>query len=201
MRMRVVGFTVVALLAGRLAAPAEAAAQYRSYHRLTDAVLVGATLGANSSGVDGFGGGPEATALVEIPIGDVVQLRAEGGAAVWRYHGEPFYGIEGSGMRRYRLTASFIRGDAPSASRRVRGYGGGGPGLYFHRFPKRPNGGSWGIHGLAGLDVLLPTVRSRWIVGAEVQLHLYGQPHAVADVTTRPMLAAHASVLLKYRLP
>ena len=199
--MRVLAFTLLALLTGRLAAPSEAAAQPRPYHRLTDAVVVGGTVGGNSSGAEGFTGGPEATGLVEIPLADIVQLRLEGGVAFWRYHGEPRYGIPGSGMRRARLTGSFIRGDAPAPHRRFRGYAGGGPGLYFFRFPARPNGGSWGIHGLGGVDVLLPTIRSNWIVGAEVQLHAFGQPRAVDDVTSRPMLAAHASVLVKYRLP
>jgi hypothetical protein len=198
--MRVIAFTLLALLTGRLAEPSEAAAQSRPYHRLTDAVVVGGTLGGNSSGTDGFTGGPEATGLYEIPLGDFVQFRVEGGAGFWRYLGEPLSGVPGSRMRRYRLTGSVIRGDALGPRRRVRGYAGGGPGVYVFRFPHRPNGGSWGVHGLAGIDVLLPTIRSNWIVGTEVQLHAFGQPRASYDVTTRPMIAAHASVLIKYRL-
>ena len=199
--MRVLAFTLLALLTGRLAMPPEGAAQPRPFHRLTDAVVVGGTVGGNSSGAEGFTGGPEATGLVEIPLGDIVQLRLDGGVASWRYHGEPRYGIPGSGMRRWRLTGSFIRGEAPAAYRRLRGYAGGGPGLYFFRFPARPHGGSWGVHGVAGADFLLPTIRSNWIIGAEVQLHAFSQPRAVDDVTSRPMVAAHASVVVKYRLP
>jgi len=37
--------------------------------------------------------------------------------------------------------------------------------------------------------------------GAEVQLHAMGQPKAPDAVTSIPMLGAHVSAVLKYRLP
>ena len=105
-------------------------------------------------------------------------------------------------MRRYRLTASVLRSrKPPSPNRRLAGYAGGGAGVYLYRFPSRPNGGAWGIHGVAGVEYLLPTMRSRWLAGGEVQLHVMGQPKAPGDVTVIPMVGAHVSAVLKYRLP
>lgn len=199
--MRVIAFTLLALLAGRLAAPSEAAAQYRPYHRLTDAVVVGGTLGVADSAAEVMAGGPEIGALVEVPIGDL-RLRGEAALAVWKYNGEAFYGIPGSRMRRHRLNASVIAAPAPlGPNGRLRPYGGGGGGFYFYRFPARANGGSWGIHGLVGAEYLLPTVRSRWILCTEAQLHAHAQPRSAGGGTPLPMLSGHLSVLLKYRLP
>jgi hypothetical protein len=200
MRMRSLGFTVVALLAGRLAAPLEAAAQYR-FTRATDGIVVGGTIGATDSGAAVMNGGPELGALIEVPIGNL-RLRGEAALAAWHYNGEPFAGIPGSRMRRHRLSASVLAAPAPlHPGFRLRPYAGGGGGFYFYRFPARPNGGSWGIHGLAGAEFLLPTARSRWILCTELQLHALSQPKGSHDVTALPMVAGHASVLVKYRLP
>ncbi len=65
--MRVLVITLLLVLAGRLAAPSEATAQY---HRLTDAIVVGGTVAAAGSGAESFAGGPEIGALIEVPIGD-----------------------------------------------------------------------------------------------------------------------------------
>ena len=197
--MRVIVLTLLVLFTLRLAAPAEALAQY---HRVTDALVVGGTLAAAGSGAAVLEGGPEMGALIEIPIGDTRRLRGEAAIGAWHFEGYPYYGVAGSGMRRHRLTVSVLRTrNPPSPNRRHSGYAGAGAGIYLYRFPSRPDGGAWGIHGIAGIEYLLPTMRSRWLAGGEVQLHAMGQPKAPGDVTSIPMLAAHVSLVLKYRLP
>ena len=197
--MRVVVLTLLVLFGGRLAAPAEAVAQY---HRVTDGIVAGGTLAAGSSGAEVLTGGPEIGGLIEIPMSDTLRLRGEAAVGFWHFNGHPHHGMAGSGMRRHRLTISVVRSRPPRRPAwRLAGYAGGGAGIYLYRFPSRPDGGAWGIHGVAGVEYLLPTIRSRWILGSEVQLHVMGQPRAPGDVTSIPMLVAHVSAVLKYRLP
>jgi hypothetical protein len=197
--MRVLVLTLFLVLAGRLAAPSEATAQY---HRLTDAIVVGGTLAAAGSGAESLAGGPEIGALIEIPIGDEYRLRGEAATGAWHFNGYPYDGVPGSRMVRHRFTASVVRSRRPvSPARRLAGYGGGGAGIYLYRFPARPDGGAWGIHGLAGAEYLLRTMRSRWIFGAEIQIHALGQPKTPREASVIPMLSAHAVALIKYRLP
>ena len=59
-----------------------------------------------------------------------------------------------------------------------------------------PMGDTLRLHGEAAVGM-----RSRWLAGAEVQLHAMGQPKAPDAVTSIPMLGAHVSAVLKYRLP
>jgi hypothetical protein len=197
--MRVFVLTLLLVLAGRLAAPSEATAQY---HRLTDGIVVGGTLAIAGSGAAVLTGGPEIGGLVEVPVGDRFRLRGEAAAGFWRFNGYASANIPGSRMRRHRFTASVLRSsNPPSPRRRLSGYAGGGAGVYLYRFPARPNGGAWGIHGLFGGEYLLRTMRSRWIAGGEVQIHAMGQPKAPGDVTWTPMLSAHVAAVIKYRLP
>jgi hypothetical protein len=197
--MRVPVLTVLLILAGRLAAPSEATAQY---HRLTDAIVVGGSVAAAGSGAESLAGGPEIGALIEVPIGDEYRLRGEAATGAWHFDGYPYDRVPGSQMIRHRFTASVVRSRwPPSPARRLAAYAGGGAGIYLYRFPARPDGGAWGIHGLAGAEYLLPTMRSRWILSGEVQLHALGQPRAPRDVTVIPMLGAHVAAVLKYRLP
>jgi hypothetical protein len=197
--MRVLVFTLFLVLAGRLAAPSEATAQY---HRLSDAITVGGTLTSAKSSSESLTGGPEIGGLVEFPVGDQYRLRGEAAAGFWHFDGYPYADIAGSPMRRYRLTASVLHSRLPpSPRRRLSAYGGGGAGLYFYRFPERPNGGAWGIHGVMGVEYLLRTMRSRWVAGGEVQLHAMGQPKAPDSPYSIPMLSAHVAAVVKYRLP
>ena len=76
----------------------------------------------------------------------------------------------------------------------------GGVGFYVNQLADGQDSGSWGGHGVAGIEILLPTRRSRWIVGGELQLHLFGEPRG-ARPETIPILAGHASLVVKYRLP
>ena len=136
------------------------------------------------------------------PIDNAVQVVTVDSAGFWHFNGYPDANIAGSGMRRYRLTASVLHSRMPpSPRRRLSAYGGGGAGLYFYRFPDRPNGGAWGIHGVMGAEYLLRTMRSRWVAGGEVQVHAMGQPKGPDSPSSIPMLSAHVSVLVKYRLP
>jgi hypothetical protein len=197
--MRVVLLVLLLLLTGRLVTPSEATAQY---HRLTDAVVIGGTLASAASGAEGLDGGPELGGLIEIPLGDTLRLRGEAATGLWHADGYPHAGIAGSDMWRHRLTVSVLRSRRPpSPAWRLSGYAGGGAGVYLYRFPSRADGGAWGIHGVAGVEYLLRTMRSRWIVAGEVQLHAMGQPKAPEEVTSIPMLGAHVSAVLKYRLP
>src|SRR5689334_16322023 len=106
--MRVLWLTLAFVFAGRLAAPSAATAQYftRPYVQLTDAIVVGGGVASTGTGSESVGGGPEVSGLVELPINDWLRFRGEAGAGAWRYGGEPYYNIQGSGMRRYRMTAS-----------------------------------------------------------------------------------------------
>lgn len=197
--MRVLVLTALLVLAGRLAAPSEATAQY---HRLTDAITVGGTLASAGSGSERFRGGAEIGGLVEVPLGDEFRFRGEAASGFWHYNGEPHDNVSASAMRRHRLTVSVLRTRMPPSPRfRLSGYGGGGAGIYLYRFPGRANGGGWGIHGVVGAEYLLRTMRSRWLVGGELQLHASGQPGPPGVPNTIPLLSAHAAVLVKYRLP
>lgn len=197
--MRVVLLTLLVLFTGRLAAPAEAVAQY---HRVTDGIVVGGTLATAGSGAEALTGGPELGGLIEIPLSDTLRLRGEAALGDWHFNGYPHAGIAGSSMRRYRLTASVLRSrQPPSPNRRLAGYAGGGAGLYLYRFPVRADGGAWGIHGVAGVEYLLHTARSRWLLGGEVQLHGMGQPKSPGEDASLPMVGAHVAAVLKYRLP
>ncbi len=197
--MRVLVLAVFLVLAGRLAAPSEATAQY---HRLTDAIVVGGTLASAGSGSDTLAGGPEVGGLIEIPVGDEYRLRGEAAAGVWHFNGYAYDRITGSAMRRHRLTLSVLRSrDVLGPSRRLAGYGGGGAGLYFYRFPSHPDSGAWGIQGVMGAEYLLPTIRSRWIVAGELQIHALGGPSGPDGLRGLPTLSAHVAALVKYRLP
>lgn len=196
--MRVMVLTVLALLTGRLAAPPAAMAQY---HRLTDAVAIGGTLASAGSGAQVMSGGPEVGGLVEIPIGDSLRLRGEAASGAWHFNGYPHDDIPGSRMQRHRFTVGVLRSRYPPApARRFSTYAGGGAGVYLYRFPYRSNSGSWGIHGIVGGEYLLRTMRSRWILGGEVQLQLLNEPTSPQG-TALPIASAHVAAVLKYRLP
>ncbi len=53
---------------------------------------------------------------------------------------------------------------------------------------------------MVGGEYLLRTMRSRWILGGEVQVHAMGEPKGPHDISL-PMFAAHIAAVLKYRLP
>jgi hypothetical protein len=195
--MRLIVLTLSLLLAGRLTVPAAALAQY---HRLTDAVAVGATLSSAGSASSVLSGGPEIGGLIEVPAGDRFRLRGEAATGLWRFNGYPYAGVPGSAMRRHRLTLSILRARMPPSPRqRLSGYGGGGAGIYLYRFPARADGGAWGLHGIVGAEYLLRTMRSRWVAGAELQLHAMGEPRGPDG--SLPMLSGHVTALIKYRLP
>jgi hypothetical protein len=195
--MRVLVLTLLLILAGRLATPSAAAAQY---HRLSDAITVGATAASAGAGTGRYAGGPEIGGLIEVPIGDEFRLRGEGASGFWHFAGYDFDGVPGSAMQRHRFSLSVLRARTPpSPARRLSGYGGGGAGIVLYRFPHQPDGGAWGIHGVAGAEYLLPTMRSRWIAGAEVQLQAMGGPRDAYGAL--PIVSAHIAAVIKYRLP
>ena len=72
--------------------------------------------------------------------------------------------------------------------------------VYLYRFPSRPDGGAGASTAWPGPMYLLRTMRSRSILGGEVQVHVMGEPKGPHDISL-PMFAAHIAAVLKYRLP
>jgi hypothetical protein len=201
--MRVLLLTLVFVLAGRLAAPSAAMAQYytRPHVHATDGVVVGGSFAGAETGFDPISGGRDLGTLVEVPISDEVRVRGEAAVGFWRYGADSYNGVPASRGQRYRFTASVIRSRiALSADQRLAPYVGGGMGLYVYDVPYPADKTRWGVHGLAGMEFLLPTARSRWMLGAEIQLHAAGGPQRPGTYSAS-WLVGQASLLLKYRLP
>jgi hypothetical protein len=201
--MRVLLLTLAFVLAGRLAAPSAATAQYytRPYVHAADGVVLGGSFTTAETGFDPISGGRDLGALVEVPIADGLRLRGEGAVGAWRYGADAYSGVPASRGQRYRLTASVIRSRFALTDRqRLSPYVGGGMGLYVYDVPYPADTTRWGVHGLAGLEFLLPTARSRWMLGGEIQLHVAGGPQRPGG-SSASWLVGQASLLLKYRLP
>jgi hypothetical protein len=201
--MRVLLLTLIFVLAGRLAAPSAATAQYytRPHVHATDGIVVGGSVTAAETGSEPISGGRDLGALVEVPLSDRLRLRGEAAVGSWRYGGSPYAGIPDSRGQRYRLSASVIRSRFPlTTAQRFAPYAGGGVGLYVYDVPYPADKTRWGIHGLAGGEFLLPAGRSRWILGGEIQLHVAGGPTRAGNYSSS-WLVGQASLLVKYRLP
>jgi hypothetical protein len=197
--MRILGLTLFLLLAGRLAAPSAASAQY---HYLPDAIVVGGQIGVTSPSQGRIGGGPELGGLVELPVGIRHRFRGEVATAFWDYRGDDYELATPESLRRHRVSGSWLTTLSPiSPADRLGSYAGWGGSAFVYRFDHRADSVAIGIHALFGVEYLLRTARSRWILGGEVQLHLLGEPTAPYGGDAMPMLGAHASVMLKYRLP
>jgi hypothetical protein len=191
------------VLAGRLATPSAAMAQYypRPYVHAADGIVVGGSFAAAETGTEPIAGGRDIGGLVEVPLGDVVRLRGEVAVGHWRYGADPYAGIPDSRGQRYRLTASVIRSPAPlSEGQRFVPYAGAGTGLYVYDVPYPADRTLFGIHGLAGGEFLLPTERARWVLGVEIQLHVAGGPQRPGSYGNT-WLVGQAGLVLKYRLP
>jgi hypothetical protein len=163
-------------------------------------IVVGGTLGADVASGDAYPAGPEIGGLVELPLRHDLRLRGEVALGFWDDDLPPFDGISDGDLRRHRISASIIKSlVAPTSRRRLGYYAGGGAGLYFYRFAQRSDSSGVGVHGLGGVEYLLPQGGNRWLVGAEAQLQIIGAPEGPADDDLLKVL--HLAAVVKYRLP
>ena len=162
-------------------------------------ILVGGSLGLDGSSADAYPGGPEISGLVELPMANDLRLRGEVGFGFWDDDLPPFDGISDGDLRRTRITGSIIKTlREPLTRRRLGYYAGGGAGLYFYRFSERSDSSGFGVHGLGGVEYLLPQGGNRWLVGGEAQLQIIGSPEGPADDDLLKVL--HIAATVKYRL-
>ena len=162
-------------------------------------ILVGGSLGLDGSSADAYPGGPEISGLVELPMANDLRLRGEVGFGFWDDDLPPFDGISDGDLRRTRITGSIIKTlREPLTRRRLGYYAGGGAGLYFYRFSERSDSSGFGVHGLGGVEYLLPQGGNRWLVGGEAQLQIIGSPEGPADDDLLKVL--HVAATVKYRL-
>jgi hypothetical protein len=195
MRALIPVLTLAATLAGRLAAPAEATAQYRP---LRDTIAVGGTFGV------GLGApldrGFELGASIEIPLGIDFRVRADAAAGLWRYEPGPHRPGVNETFGRHRIVGSVIKSLQPMTPRvRMGSYAGGGAGVYITRFSSVPDAVSGGGHALWGLEFLSPG--QDWLISAEVQILVVQEPHAFLPGAKRNAeLGVHAGIQIKKRL-
>src|SRR4029453_2782556 len=113
MRAFVPALTLAATLAGRLAAPAEAVAQYRP---LRDTIAVGGTVGLGAGAP--LDRGVELGASIEIPLGIDFRVRADAAAGLWHYDGgEPYRSAPSETFGRHRIVGSVIKSLRPMTPR------------------------------------------------------------------------------------
>jgi hypothetical protein len=189
-----IGLTAAVTLV--LAAPALAQGQRAAREPL----VVGGTVGLDGSSADAYPGGAAISGLVEYPLREDLRLRGEVGLGFWEDDLPPFDGISDGDLRRHHISGSIIKSlRAPLRRRRLGYYAGGGAGIYFYRFAERDDSSGFGIHGLGGVEYLLPQGGNRWLVGGEAQLQIIGSPEGPADDDLLKVFSVAA--VLKYRLP
>lgn len=178
-----------------IAAPAAAQGSRATAH---EPLVVGGSVGFDSSSADNYPGGPELAGLIEVPLSRDWRLRGEVGIGFWDDDGPPpFNGDDDVELRRHRITASLIKTVIPmSGNQRWAVYAGGGAGIYRYIFGARNNSTAAGIHGVGGLEYALP--RSRWLVGGEAQFQVIGAPDAPGDDDAVKVF--HVAGVVKYRL-
>ena len=172
MRALIPALTLAATLAGRLASPAEATAQYRP---LRDTIAVGGTLGVGAGAP--LDRGFELGASIEIPLGIDFRVRGDAAVGLWRYEADPYRAGPSETFGRHRIVGSVIKSLRPMTPRvHVGSYAGGGAGVYITRFSTVPDAVSGGGHALWGLEFLSP--EQEWLISAEVQVLFVKEPHA-----------------------
>ena len=163
-------------------------------------LVVGGTFGFDGSSADAYPGGADIGSLIEYPLGNGLRLRGEAGLGFWEDDLPPFDGISDGALHRHRISGSIIKAfREPLTRRRLGYYAGGGAGLYFYRFAERDDSSGFGIHGLGGVEYLLPQGGNRWLVGGEAQLQIVGSPEGPANDDLVKVLTIAG--VLKYRLP
>jgi hypothetical protein len=185
-------FALALAVSALIAAPAAA-------QRTGAPIVVGGSLGIDGSSADAYPGGPEIGGFVELPMANDLRVRGEVGLGFWDDDLPPFDGISDGDLRRTRITGSVIKTlREPLTRRRLGYYAGGGAGLYFYRFAERSDSSGFGVHGLGGVEYLLPQGGNRWLVGGEAQLQIIGSPEGPADDDLLKVL--HIAATVKYRL-
>ena len=197
MGSRIARFALIHVAAVCALASASPALAQRSAR---EPLVVGGTFGFDGSSADAYPGGPGISGFIEYPLGDGLRLRGEAGLGFWGDDLPPFDGISDGDLRRHRITGSIIKSlRAPLTRRRLGYYAGGGAGLYFYRFLERDDSVGFGVHGLGGVEYLLPQGGNRWLVGGEAQLQIIGSPEGPADDDLLNVLSIAGVV--KFRLP
>ena len=195
MRALIPVLTLAATLAGRLATPAEAVAQYRP---LRDTIAIGGTFGVGAGAP--LDRGFELGGSIEIPLGIDFRVRGDAAVGLWRYEADPYRSAPGETFFRHRIVGSVIKSLRPMTPRVHMGsYAGGGAGVYITRFSTVPDAVSGGGHALWGLEFLSPG--QDWLISAEVQLLFVQEPHASLPGGKRTTeLGLHAGIAFKKRL-
>jgi hypothetical protein len=165
----------------------------------SEPLMVGGTLGRSVSSHDAYPAGGEIGGLIEVPFESGLRVRGEVGFGFWGDDLPPFDDVRDGDLRRTRLSGSVIKPlREPMTRSRLGYYAGGGAGLYFYRFSNRDDSSGVGVHGLGGVEYLLPQGGNRWLVGGEAQLQIIGAPEGPADDDLLKVLQFTAVV--KYRL-
>jgi hypothetical protein len=196
MRTLVPAVALAVTLAGRMAAPAEARAQWVPPRPMSDTISVGVTFGAGRGAP--LDGGVELGGSVELPLGIDFRARGDLGVGLWQYEAPEYSGRTSATFGRHRVTGSLIRSVVPVGPGRLGFYTGGGAGLYVTTIAGQ--GASWGRGGhiLWGLEHL--TESRRWLISGEIQLQLVDEPRLTGDRTREPGLGAHFAIAVRRRL-
>jgi hypothetical protein len=196
MRLRVDSTIRPIVIAAAVLALAAPAAGQRARATAHEPLVVGGSVGFDSSSADNYPGGPELAGLIEVPLSRDWRLRGDVGIGFWDDEGPPpFNDDDDIELRRHRITASLVKTVIPmSGNQRWAVYAGGGAGIYRYIFGD--NSTAAGIHGVGGLEYALP--RSRWLVGGEAQFQVIGAPDAPGDDDAVKVF--HVAGVVKYRL-
>jgi hypothetical protein len=161
--------TTLAVVALTMPAPASAQGSNRS-------VFVAGAAGVDGSTSGNHDGGPELGGFVELALASqALGLRGEVGVGFWDLDA-PGAGVPGS-VQRLRIAGSVIKAFGPYGRRqRLLAVLGGGAGAYLYRANGRSNGVAPSVHGLGGVEYLLPHAGLRWTVGGEAQFQRVGAP-------------------------
>jgi hypothetical protein len=160
-----------ALACAMLALPNPAAAQGGNH-----SVFVAGTAGADGSTSGTYDAGPELGGFVGLEFArHALSLRGDVGVGLWDLDA-PGAGAPGS-VQRLRIAGSVIKAFGPfGRSRRWSAFVGGGAGVYLYRADGRSNDVAPSVHGLGGIECLLPHASRRWSVGAEAQFQRLDAP-------------------------
>ena len=170
-------FSSCALPLALLAIPVAAGAQPTMSR---EGLTVGATAAIGSFGHSHSGGGigPFVSAQVELPLVPSSRVRLAAGTRSWTPAVDGKTPREPAGrVRVIELAVTGIRrAFEPTHRHPIAMYGGLGAGVYRYRIARGPvsNSGTWGLHGVGGLEYV-PFDRP-YRAALEAQLHAFGGP-------------------------
>jgi hypothetical protein len=196
MRPLVLVVALAVTLCGRMAAPAEALAQWVPPQPMSDTIAVGFTIGVGRGAP--LDGGVEIGGSVEVPLGIDFRARGDLGFGLWQYGGNEWDERPSATYGRHRLTASVIRTLVPVGPGRLGVYTGGGGGLYVTHIAGQ--GTSWGRGGHILWGIEHVSTDRRWQISGEVQLQIVTEPKVPGDRFRGEGLGAHAGIAVRRRL-